>query len=86
MLDRPKKFFFGRTKGPTIKKIFFLVGPFLAAIFDRSFIDRSVRFLAHLPLALGSVVRRLQSGVLQRYALAGVIGVLAIIFFLAWRL
>jgi len=59
---------------------------FLAAIFDRSFIDRSVRFFAHLPLALGSVVRRLQSGVLQRYALAGVIGVLAIIVFLAWRL
>jgi NADH-quinone oxidoreductase subunit L len=59
---------------------------FLAAIFDRSFIDRSVRFFAHLPLVLGSVVRRLQSGVLQRYALAGVIGVLAIIVFLAWRL
>ena len=59
---------------------------FLAAIFDRSFIDRSVRFIAHLPLALGGVVRRLQSGVLQRYALAGVIGVLAIIVFLAWRL
>ena len=59
---------------------------FLAAIFDRSFIDRSVRFVAHLPLALGSVVRQLQSGLLQRYALAGVIGVLAIIVFLAWRL
>ena len=59
---------------------------FLAAIFDRSFIDRSVRFVAHLPLALGSVVRQLQSGLLQRYALAGVIGILAIIVFLAWRL
>ena len=59
---------------------------FLAAIFDRSFIDRSVRFLAHLPLTIGSVVRQLQSGLLQRYALFGVIGVLAIIMFLAWRL
>ena len=59
---------------------------FLAAIFHRSFIDRFVRFVAHLPLALGSVVRQLQSGLLQRYALAGVIGILAIIVFLAWRL
>ena len=59
---------------------------FLAAIFDKSIIDRSVRFFAHLPVALGGVVRRLQSGLLQRYALAGVIGVLAIIVLLAWRL
>ena len=59
---------------------------FLAAIFDKSFIDRSVRFVAHLPLALGGVIRQLQSGLLQRYALAGVIGVLAIIVLLAWRL
>ena len=59
---------------------------FLAAIFDKSIIDRSVRFFAHLPVVLGGVVRRLQSGLLQRYALAGVIGVLAIIVLLAWRL
>jgi hypothetical protein len=31
-------------------------------------------------------VRRLQTGLLQRYALAGVMGVLAIVFVLAWRL
>jgi hypothetical protein len=39
-----------------------------------------------LPLGIGSVVRRLQSGVLQRYALAGVMGVLLIVFVLAWQL
>ncbi len=59
---------------------------FLAAMFDRAFIDGIVRGVAWLPVATGAVVRRLQSGLVQRYALAGVIGVLAIIVILAWRL
>ncbi|MDA7889065.1 hypothetical protein N9A79_00660, partial [Pirellulales bacterium] len=59
---------------------------FVTALFEKYCIERSVRIIAHLPLALGGVVRRLQSGLLQRYALASVIGVLAIIVLLAWRL
>ena len=55
-------------------------------MFDRAFIDGIVRGVAWLPVATGAVVRRLQSGMVQRYALAGVIGVLAIIVILAWRL
>jgi NADH-quinone oxidoreductase subunit L len=59
---------------------------YLAAMFDRAFIDGLVRSVARLPVATGAIVRRLQSGLVQRYALAGVIGVLAIIVILAWRL
>ena len=59
---------------------------FIAALFEKYCIERSVRLIAHLPLTLGGVARRLQSGLLQRYALASVIGVLAIIVLLAWRL
>ena len=59
---------------------------FMAALFEKYCIERSIRLIAHLPLTLGGVVRRLQSGLLQRYALASVIGVLAIIVLLAWRL
>jgi NADH-quinone oxidoreductase subunit L len=58
----------------------------LAALFDRFVIDGLVNGVARLPAALGGVVRRLQTGLLQRYALAGVMGVLAIVFVLAWRL
>ena len=57
-----------------------------AALFDRFVIDGLVNGVARLPAALGGVVRRLQTGLLQRYALAGVMGVLAIVFVLAWRL
>ena len=59
---------------------------FMAALFEKYCIERSIRLIAHLPLTFGGVVRRLQSGLLQRYALASVIGVLAIIVLLAWRL
>ena len=58
----------------------------VAALFDRFVIDGLVNGVARLPAALGGVVRRLQTGLLQRYALAGVMGVLAIVFVLAWRL
>ena len=59
---------------------------YLAAMFDRSIIDRLVLGVARLPVSVGNLVRRLQSGLVQRYALAGVVGVLAIIVLLAWRL
>ena len=58
----------------------------LAALFDRTVIDGLVNGFARVPLALGGVVRRLQGGLLQRYALAGVMGVLTIVLVLAWQL
>ena len=58
----------------------------VAALFDRHVIDGAVDAIAGVPVALGSIVRRSQSGLLQRYALAGVMGVLAIVVLLAWQL
>ena len=58
----------------------------VAALFDRYVIDGAVDAIAAAPLALGGIVRRSQSGLLQRYALAGVMGVLAIVVLLAWQL
>ena len=58
----------------------------VAALFDRYVIDGTVDAIAGLPVALGGIVRRSQSGLLQRYALAGVMGVLAIVVLLAWQM
>ena len=58
----------------------------VAALFDRYVIDGTVDAIAGIPVALGGIVRRSQSGLLQRYALAGVMGVLAIVVLLAWQL
>ena len=58
----------------------------LAALFDRYVIDGVVDTIARIALALGGIIRRSQSGLLQRYALAGVLGVLAIVVLLAWQL
>ena len=58
----------------------------IAAAFDRYVIDGLVDGVARIPGAIGQVVRRLQSGLLQRYALAGVMGTLLIVLALAWRL
>jgi NADH:ubiquinone oxidoreductase subunit 5 (subunit L)/multisubunit Na+/H+ antiporter MnhA subunit len=58
----------------------------LAAIVDRYVVDGLVDGIARLPVALGAILRRLQSGLVQRYALAGVMGVLTIVLALAWRL
>jgi NADH-quinone oxidoreductase subunit L len=58
----------------------------VAAGFDRSVIDGLVNLVAAVPLGLGAVVRRLQSGLLQRYAVAGVLGTLLVVLALAWRL
>ena len=58
----------------------------LAALIDRRLVDGLVDGIARLPVGLGSLVRRMQSGVVQRYALAGVMGILAIVLVLAWKL
>ncbi|MFM8635103.1 MAG: NADH-quinone oxidoreductase subunit L [Planctomycetia bacterium] len=58
----------------------------LAAVFDRRVIDGIVDTVARIPLVGAAVVRQFQSGLLQRYALAGVVGVLAIVVALAWQL
>jgi len=57
----------------------------LAAVIDRYLIDGTVDLVARLPLALGAVIRHLQSGLVQRYALAGVIGMLLIVLALVAR-
>jgi NADH:ubiquinone oxidoreductase subunit 5 (subunit L)/multisubunit Na+/H+ antiporter MnhA subunit len=58
----------------------------VAAWFDRSVIDGLVGVVAGIPLVAGAVVRRLQSGLLQRYAVAGALGTLLVVLALAWRL
>jgi NADH-quinone oxidoreductase subunit L len=58
----------------------------VAAAFDRYVIDDLVDGVARIPLALGAWVRYLQSGLVQRYALVGVLGTLLIMLALAARL
>ncbi len=58
----------------------------LAAAFDRYVIDGLVSAVAGIPLAAGAAIRRLQSGLVQRYAVFGAIGTLAIVLALAWTL
>ncbi|MFN5756334.1 MAG: NADH-quinone oxidoreductase subunit L [Planctomycetia bacterium] len=58
----------------------------VAALIDRYVIDGLVNGVATIPVVLGGIVRRLQSGLVQRYALAGVMGVLMIVLALAWQL
>ena len=58
----------------------------LSAFFDNRIIDGLVHMVARIPLVGASFVRQFQSGLLQRYALAGVVGVLAIVVALAWQL
>jgi NADH-quinone oxidoreductase subunit L len=57
-----------------------------AALFDASVVDGLVDRIGQLPPAMAGVVRRLQSGLIQRYALAGVMGVLVIVASLVWSL
>ena len=57
-----------------------------AAAFDACVVDGLVDAIGHLPPSLAGVVRRLQSGLIQRYALAGVMGVLVIVASLVWSL
>ena len=58
----------------------------MAAAFDAVVIDGLVDAIGQLPSAIAGVVRRLQSGLIQRYALAGVMGVLVIVASLVWSL
>ena len=58
----------------------------VTAFFDRAIVDGTVDAIGQVPLAWGSAIRRMQSGLVQRYALAGVVGVLAIVLALAWQL
>jgi NADH:ubiquinone oxidoreductase subunit 5 (subunit L)/multisubunit Na+/H+ antiporter MnhA subunit len=58
----------------------------VAAWFDRSVIDGLVGLVAGIPLGAGAIVRRLQSGLMQRYAVAGALGTLLVMLALAWRL
>ena len=58
----------------------------VAALIDKHLVDGLVNSVARIPVGLGGIVRRLQSGLMQRYALAGVMGVLLIVLALAWQL
>jgi NADH:ubiquinone oxidoreductase subunit 5 (subunit L)/multisubunit Na+/H+ antiporter MnhA subunit len=71
-------------RGLIVRPLEFLA--LVAAAFDRYVIDGLVDGVAKLPLAAGACIRHLQSGLLQRYALAGVLGTLLIVIALALRL
>jgi NADH-quinone oxidoreductase subunit L len=58
----------------------------ISAAFDRYVVDGLVSLVAGIPLAAGAMIRRLQSGLLQRYAVFGAIGTLVIVLALAWTL
>jgi NADH-quinone oxidoreductase subunit L len=58
----------------------------IAAAFDRHVVDGLVDGVARIPAAAGAAARRLQSGLLQRYALAGVVGAVVIVLALTWGL
>jgi NADH-quinone oxidoreductase subunit L len=58
----------------------------LAALVDRHLIDGLVDLVARIPLAAGGLVRQLQSGLVQRYALAGVVGTLLVVLALVARI
>jgi NADH-quinone oxidoreductase subunit L len=79
------KFFFDQLYSALIVKPIETMA-LIAALFDRVVIDGFVNAVATLPLVLATVVRQFQSGLVQRYALAGVVGVLAIVVALAWQL
>jgi NADH-quinone oxidoreductase subunit L len=78
------RFFFDQIYSALIVKPLELLAT-LAAVIDRRLIDGLVNAVAHVPVAVGSVVRHLQSGLVQRYALAGVIGTLLIVLALVAR-
>jgi NADH-quinone oxidoreductase subunit L len=79
------RFFFDEVYAALIvKPLEFLA--LVATWFDRSVIDGLVGFVAGIPLAAGAVVRRLQSGLMQRYAVAGALGTLLVVLALALRL
>ena len=58
----------------------------VAAAFDRFVIDGLVDAVGRVPVAVGALVRRSQSGLLQRYAVGGALGALLLVAALWWRL
>jgi len=78
------RFFFDQIYSALIVKPLELIAT-LAALIDRRVIDGLVDTIARIPAGLGAVVRHLQSGLMQRYALAGVIGTLLIVLALVAR-
>jgi NADH-quinone oxidoreductase subunit L len=78
------RFFFDQIYAALVVRPLELVAGLAAAI-DRYLIDGLVDAVARVPAGLGAVVRHLQSGLVQRYALAGVIGVLLIVLALVAR-
>ncbi|MFM9058480.1 MAG: proton-conducting transporter membrane subunit, partial [Planctomycetaceae bacterium] len=58
----------------------------LAAAFDRHVIDGGVDLVGRIPVALGALVRRSQSGLVQRYAVGGALGAVLLVAALWWRL
>ena len=78
------RFFFDQIYSALIVKPLELIAT-LAALIDRHVIDGLVDASARVPAGLGAVVRHLQSGLVQRYALAGVIGTLLIVLALVAR-
>jgi NADH-quinone oxidoreductase subunit L len=78
------RFFFDQIYSALIVKPLELIAT-VAALIDRHVIDGLVDALARIPAGLGAVVRHLQSGLVQRYALAGVIGTLLIVLALVAR-
>jgi NADH-quinone oxidoreductase subunit L len=79
------KFYFDQIYGALVVKPIEALS-LVTAFFDRSIVDGTVDCIGQVPLAWGSAIRRMQSGLVQRYALAGVVGVLAIVLALAWQL
>jgi NADH-quinone oxidoreductase subunit L len=78
------RFFFDQIYAALVVRPLELVAGLAAAV-DRYLIDGLVDAVARVPVGLGRVVRHLQSGLVQRYALAGVIGVLLIVLALVAR-
>ena len=70
-------------RGLVVRPLEFLA--LVAAAFDRHVVDGLVDGVARLPVAAGALARRLQSGLMQRYALAGILGTVLIVLAIARR-
>ncbi len=79
------KFFFDQIYGVTVIWPLRIVA-FVSAWFDRWVIDGFVDFVGRVPPAIGSMLRALQAGLVQFYALAMVLGLLVLLgSMLIWR-
>ncbi len=59
---------------------------FLAYVFDERVIDGAVNEIGHVTTALASVSRRVQTGLVRNYALAFLLGVVAVLVYFGFRL